>query len=111
MERGKCRHIFASLAGGLWMLLHCTAWSIAAEEAKPARVQNRQRLRLQRLHPRRLLAAAPAPKLPPYFTATSPDPKTTLWPDPTGSQFRCLGDACGRRQGGHPGKAVDSRRL
>jgi Amt family ammonium transporter len=30
-------------------------------------------------------AEAPAPKLPPYFTATSPDPKTTLWPDPTGA--------------------------
>jgi len=30
-------------------------------------------------------AVAPAPKLPPYFTATSPDPKTMLWPDPTGA--------------------------
>jgi hypothetical protein len=29
--------------------------------------------------------ATPAPKLPPYFTATSPDPKTPLWPDPTGA--------------------------
>src|SRR5437762_13847785 len=32
-----------------------------------------------------LAEEAPAPKLPPYFTATSPDPKTTPWPDPTGA--------------------------
>src|SRR5262249_13816355 len=29
-------------------------------------------------------ATAPAPKLPPYFTATSSDPKAPMWPDPTG---------------------------
>ena len=34
MERGKCRYIFASLAGGLWMLL-IDGLSFAAEEAAP----------------------------------------------------------------------------
>jgi ammonium transporter, Amt family len=29
-------------------------------------------------------AAPPAADLPPYMTATSPDPKSPLWPDPTG---------------------------
>src|SRR6266850_1409426 len=35
-------------------------------------------------------AATPAPKLPPYFTATSPDPKTPLWPDTTGWRTTCF---------------------
>src|SRR5215831_7549642 len=76
MKRGKYRTIFASLAGGLWMLM--VAGFSLAQEAKPEEPAKSEA-------PATAPAAAPAPKLPPYFTATSPDPKTTLWPDPTGA--------------------------
>src|SRR5215813_5476678 len=76
MKRGKYRTIFASLAGGLWMLM--VAGFSLAQEAKPEEPAKAEA-------PAAAPAAAPAPKLPPYFTATSPDPKTTLWPDPTGA--------------------------
>ena len=47
-------------------------------------------------------AAAPAPKLPPYFTATSPDPKTTLWPDPTGANSGVWATPAGDAKGDVP---------
>jgi Amt family ammonium transporter len=47
-------------------------------------------------------AAAPAPKLPPYFTATSPDPKTPLWPDPTGSAVGVWAAPAGDSKGDIP---------
>jgi Amt family ammonium transporter len=49
-------------------------------------------------------AAAPAPKLPPYFTATSPDPKTTLWPDPTGANSGVWAAPAGDGKGDIPEK-------
>jgi Amt family ammonium transporter len=49
-------------------------------------------------------AAAPAPKLPPYFTATSPDPKTTLWPDPTGANSGVWATPAGDGKGDIPDK-------
>ena len=108
MERGKYRTLVASLAGGLWMLL-IVGLSFAAEEAAPPAGAEPPKAEAPAAAP--AAPAAPAPKLPPYFTATSPDPKTTLWPDPTGANSWCLGDACGRRQGRYPGEAVCSRRL
>ena len=76
MKRGKYRTILASLAGGLWVLV--VVGLSSAQEAKPEEPAKAEA-------PAAAPAAAPAPKLPPYFTATSPDPKTTLWPDPTGA--------------------------
>lgn len=49
-------------------------------------------------------AAAPAPKLPPYFTATSPDPKTTPWPDPTGANSGVWATPAGDGKGDIPEK-------
>jgi ammonium transporter, Amt family len=93
MERGKYKTILASLAGGLWMLL-VVSLSLA-QEAKPAE------------EPAKAAApaaapAAPAPKLPPYFTATSPDPKTSLWPDPTGANSGVWATPAGDGKGDIP---------
>src|SRR5439155_27298855 len=49
-------------------------------------------------------AATPAPKLPPYFTATSPDPKTPLWPDPTGTNSGVWATPAGDGKGDIPEK-------
>src|SRR4029077_659041 len=46
--------------------------------------------------------AAPAPKLPPYFSAASPDPKTTLWPDPTGGNSGVWATPAGDAKGDVP---------
>src|SRR5215471_12863318 len=76
MKRGKYRTILASSAGGLWMLM--VVGLSLAQEAKPAEPAKSEA-------PAAALAAAPAPKLPNYFTATSDDPKKpAAWPDPTG---------------------------
>ena len=96
MERGKYRAIFASLAGGLWMLL-VVGLSLAQEApapgaGEPAKVDAPA------------AAAAPAPKLPPYFTATSPDPKTSLWPDPTGANSGVWATPAGDGKGDIPDK-------
>ncbi len=48
--------------------------------------------------------AAPAPKLPPYFTTTSPDPKTPLWPDPTGGNSGVWATPAGDGKGDIPEK-------
>jgi ammonium transporter, Amt family len=92
MERGKYRTILASLAGGLWMLL--VVGLSLAQEAKPAEEPAKAEAP----------AAAPAPKLPPYFTATSPDPKTSLWPDPTGANSGVWATPAGDGKGDIPDK-------
>src|SRR5437773_10569591 len=51
-----------------------------------------------------LAEEAPAPKLPPYFTATSPDPKTTPWPDPTGANSGVWATPAGDGKGDIPVK-------
>ncbi len=48
--------------------------------------------------------AAPAPKLPPYFTGTSPDPKAPLWPDPTGGNSGVWATPAGDAKGDIPEK-------
>ena len=71
---------------------------------KLRRLSQRKR-KLQRQRPRpQLPAAAPAPKLPPYFTATSPDPKTALWPDPTGANSGVWATPAGDGKGDIPEK-------
>src|SRR5262245_43657525 len=75
MKRGKYRTALASLAGGLWMVL--VVGLSLAQEAKPEEPV--------KSGAPAAAAAAPAPKLPNYFTATSDDPKKpAAWPDPTG---------------------------
>src|SRR5262244_1064692 len=95
MEQGKYRTILASLAGGLWMLM--VVGLSLAQEAKPAEPAKSEA-------PAAAPAAAPAPKLPPYFTATSPDPKTRLWPDPTGSNSGVWATPAGDGKGDIPEK-------
>ena len=73
-ETGRCKYIFAALAMGLWMLAF-TAWSIAAEEAKAPEPAKAEAPAAAPAAPGAPAAAAPAPKLPGYFTATSDDPE------------------------------------
>ncbi len=47
-------------------------------------------------------APAPALKLPPYFTTTSPDPKSPLWPDPTGGNSGTWATPAGDGKGDIP---------
>ena len=103
MERGKYRTIFASLAGGLWMLL-VVGLSFAAEEAPPPAGAEPPKAEAPAAAPGAPAAAAPAPKLPPYFTAISPDPKTTLWPDPTGANSGVWATPAGDGKGDIPEK-------
>ena len=98
------------MAGGLWMLL-IVGLSFAAEEAPPPAGAEPPKAEAPAAAPGAPAAAAPAPKLPPYFTATSPDPKSAAVARSDRRQLRCLGDAGRRRQGRHPGEAVRSRRL
>src|SRR5499433_1706973 len=99
MKRGKYRTILASLAGGLWMLM-VVGFSLA-QEAKPGEPAKAE---APAAAPGAPAAAAPAPKLPPYFTATSPDPKTTLWPDPTGANTGVWATPAGDGKGDIPEK-------
>ena len=103
MERGKYRTVVASLAGGLWMLL-IVGLSFAAEEAAPPAGAEPPKAEAPAAAPGAPAAAAPAPKLPPYFTATSPDPKTTLWPDPTGANSGVWATPAGDGKGDIPEK-------
>ena len=111
MNRGRCRNIFASVAAGLWMIASA-GLSLAAEEAKapepakaeaPAAPTAEAPTAAPGAAPA-AAAAAPAPKLPPYFTATSPDPKTTLWPDPTGANSGVWATPAGDGKGDLPEK-------
>src|SRR5262245_9338410 len=91
MKRGKYRTILASLAGGLWMLM--VVGLSLAQEAKPAE------------EPAKVATSAEtAPKLPPYFAATSPDPQKPLWPDPTGSNTGVWATPAGDGKGDTPEK-------
>src|SRR5262245_9446635 len=90
MERGKYRTILASLAGGLWMLM--VVGVSLAQEAKPEAPAKAEGP-----------AAAPAPKLPTYFTATSDDPKKpAAWPDPTGGASGVCATPAGDGKGDIP---------
>src|SRR5215475_11791283 len=100
MKRGKYRAILASLAGGLWMLM--VVGLSLAQEAKPA--EEAAKAEAPPAAPGAPAAAAPAPKLPPYFTATSPDPKTSLWPDPTGANTGVWATPAGDGKGDIPEK-------
>jgi len=102
MEQGKYRTILASLAAGLWMLM-VVGFSLA-QEAKPGEPAKAEAPAAAPAAPGAPAAAAPAPKLPPYFTATSPDPKTTLWPDPTGSNSGVWATPAGDGKGDIPEK-------
>src|SRR5499426_3784725 len=102
MEQGKYRTILASLAAGLWMLM-VVGFSLA-QEAKPGEPAKAEAPAAAPAAPGAPAAAAPAPKLPPYFTATSPDPKTTLWPDPTGANSGVWATPAGDGKGDIPEK-------
>ena len=104
MKRGIFRHIFASLTGGLWMLL-IVGLSSAQEVLAPAASE-----------PAKAEAPAaaqtPAPKLPTYFTATSDDPKKPpAWPDPTGGASGVWATPAGDGKGDVPEKLSIQRRL
>jgi len=75
-----------------------------AQEAKPGEPAKAEAPAAAPAAPGAPAAAAPAPKLPPYFTATSPDPKTTLWPDPTGSNSGVWATPAGDGKGDIPEK-------
>ena len=96
MNRGRSRNILASVAAALWMICS-TNVSIAAEETKapePAKAEAPAAAPV---------AAAPAPKLPAYFTATSDDPKKPPpWPDPTGGASGVWATPAGDAKGDVP---------
>src|SRR5258706_15462424 len=88
MKRGTTRNTLTFVTMLLWTSL--SVWlSFASEESKgrtpAADAPKAEAPAAAPTAPVAPAAGAPAPKLPPYFTATSPDPKTTLWPDPTGA--------------------------
>ena len=99
MKQRKYRTIFASLAGGLWMLM--VAGFFLAQEAMPGEPAKAE---APAAAPGAPADAAPATKLPPYFTATSPDPKTSLWPDPTGANTGVWATPAGDGKGDIPEK-------
>ena len=108
MERGKYRTILASLAVGLWMSFVVGSSFAAGSTGSGSAAKRKPRI----CAAAPAAAAAPAPKLPPYFTATSPRSKDVrCWPDPTGADIWCLGDAGGRWQGRCPEKLSHSRPL
>jgi ammonium transporter, Amt family len=99
MERAKYRTIFASLAGGLWMLLF-VGLSLAQEAPPPAGAEP-----AKAEAPAAAPTAAPAPKLPSYFTATNDDPKKPpAWPDPTGGNTGVWATPAGDGKGDIPEK-------
>jgi Amt family ammonium transporter len=98
MQRGRRKKLIASVAMMLWMATF-TGWTIGAEEEKKAEAPA-----AAPAAPGAPAAAAPAPKLPGYFTATSPDPKTTLWPDPTGANTGVWATPAGDGKGDIPEK-------
>src|SRR5919108_5090346 len=94
MKRGRYHGLFLSFFAGLWMIL-LGSFAFAEEAKAPA--SGAEPLKAE-------APAAPAPKLPPYFTATSPDPKTTLWPDPTGANSGTWAAPAGDGKGDVPEK-------
>ena len=101
MEQGKYKGVCLSLCVGLFMISFATP--SFAEEA-PAATPGSEAKPPEAAAPAAAAPAAPAPKLPPYFTATSPDPKTTLWPDPTGSNSGVWATPAGDGKGDIPEK-------
>src|SRR5262249_15828107 len=103
------RSIFVSLAVMLWVLLFI-GWAFAEEAKAPvAPGAEPPKAEAPAVAPAAPAAAAPAaaspaPKLPPYFTATSPDPKVALWPDPTGSNSGVWATPAGDAKGDIPEK-------
>src|SRR5215471_13184055 len=98
------RSIFVSLAVVLWVLLFI-GWAFAEEAKAPvAPGAEPPKAEAPPVAPAAPAAAAPAPKLPPYFTATSLDPKTTLWPDPTGGNTGVWATPAGDGKGDIPEK-------
>ena len=76
MEQGKHRRLFMFFMMGVGMVLLGSS-SFAEEAAPPATPPAASA-------PASQAQAAPAPKLPAYFTTTSPEPQKPMWPDPTG---------------------------
>src|SRR5882724_3025263 len=108
MKRGFYRYVFAFVAMLLWTSLSVGS-SFAAEETKegaPAAEPPKAEAPAAPGAPAAgaPAAATPAPKLPPYFTATSPDPKTPLWPDPTGTNSGVWATPAGDGKGDIPEK-------
>lgn len=81
MKRKIFGYVFAFMAMLLWASLSDRV-SFAADESKEgAPAAEAPKAEAPSAAPAAPAAAAPAPKLPPYFTATSPDPKTPApWP-------------------------------
>jgi len=93
MKRIRFACVFAFIAMLWWATLFAKL-SSAAEEGKPAAEA-----------PGAAAAAAPAPKLPTYFTATSDDPKKPpAWPDPTGAASGVWATPAGDAKGDIPEK-------
>src|SRR6266436_5180542 len=106
MARRILRTSFAFLGVGLWMVLFM-GLSFAEEAKAPAAGWEPPKAEAPAPAPAAPVAGAaqaPAPKLPPYFTATSPDPKTTLWPDPTGANSGVWATPAGDGKGDIPEK-------
>ena len=102
MNRGRSRTIFASVAVGLWMMLF-TGCSLCGRRSEGARAGERQRRQL-RLLPRRAPAAArTSAEAAAVLHGDEPGSKDNALAGSDGRQFWRLGDARGRRQGGHPG--------
>jgi ammonium transporter, Amt family len=106
MERKRLGAFVMSLAAGLWMVLFIGL--SFAEEAKAPAAAEPPKAEAPAAVPAAPAAAAapaaPAPKLPPYFTATSPDPKNQLWPDPTGGNAGVWATPAGDAKGDLPEK-------
>ena len=105
MKQGRSKGVFLSLFAGLFMILSATA-SFAEEAPAPAAKPPEAAPpgAPAAAPPAPAAPATPAPKLPPYFTATNPDPKTTLWPDPTGSNSGVWATPAGDAKGDIPEK-------
>jgi len=103
MEQGKYKRRFMSLAMGLGMVLLGSS-SFAEEAAPPGGSPPAQAAAPAPAAPAAAVPAAPTPKLPPYFTTTSPDPKTPLWPDPTGGNSGVWATPAGDAKGDIPEK-------
>ena len=104
MKRIIYRYVFFCVAVGLGVLLSSSLARTADETKAPEAAAEPAKADAPPAAPAAPAAAAPAPKLPPYFTATSPDPKTTLWPDPTGANTGVWATPAGDGKGDIPEK-------
>jgi len=96
--------VFASVAVVLWMRVF-TGLSYSAEEPKaPDPAASSAPVAGPAVPTMPTGATAPAPKLPPYFTASSPDPKSALWPDSTGANSGVWAAPAGDAKGDIPDK-------